>query len=325
MHATIPLAPSAENLAGWRVRPARDAEEWDAYIHSLPRAHLMQSWAYGEAKREAERMHVERIVFERDSLPGAICQVLQLRVAGMTFGTRINRGPVFFDPEPSLSVREAVMRIVRKRWRVARGGPLLIAPALDDTEENRSLMRALGFRLRRECGWMSAVIDLSRSEEEIHKRLASSWRNHLKKSQKSGLELRISNSQDSVDWMLARHRENMREKGFKRPRPELLAALYRARPEHFTILQARHAGEPVAGMIIARYGRCAEHYAGWFGPAGRKLDCGNFLYWEAVRAARREGLSWFDVGGYETNDRYGHFKQNMRGQEYRLAGEWLGL
>jgi len=325
MDATLPLTSSADTFDAFRARAAYSAEEWNVYFHALPRPHLMQSWAYGEAKRAAAHMHVQRIVFERDNLPVALCQVLQARVAGCAVGTRINRGPVFLDAQPVYSVREGVMRMVRAHFRIGRGAPLLIAPALEDTEENRALMKGLGFRQRKKRGWVSAAIDLTLSEDELLKRLDGSWRNHLRKSLRNGLELRVANDVETVDWMMERHRENMQAKGFKGPKPALLAALYRAHPEHFKILQALHEGKPVAAMIIARYGRSAEHYVGWFGPAGRKLDSGNFLYWQAVREAKKAGLLWFDVGGYETNDRFGHFKQNMRGVEYRLCGEWVGV
>lgn len=325
MQATVSFATPSAALDAYRARPVRSAEEWNVYFHALPRPHLMQSYAYGEAKRAAERVHVERIVFEQGGTPVAICQVLQARIAGLGLGARINRGPVFLDEKPGHAVREGVMRLVRRHWRLGRGGPLLIAPALEESEENHALMRALGFRPRKKRGWCSSVIDLSLSEDEIRKRLSSSWRNHLKGALKSGLELRVSNSPDTVDWMLARHTENMRNKGFAGPKPALLSALYQASPADFHILQAIHQGEAVAGLILARFGRCAEHYVGWFGPAGRKLGCGNFLYWQAMREAKKAGLLWFDLGGYEVNDKFGHFKQSMRGQEYRLAGEWVGV
>ena len=32
-----------------------------------------------------------------------------------------------------------------------------------------------------------------------------------------------------------------------------------------------------------------------------------------------------DLGGYTTHDKYGAYKRAMKGNEYRLAGEWLAL
>ncbi|HVL76009.1 MAG TPA: GNAT family N-acetyltransferase [Noviherbaspirillum sp.] len=325
MQTTTMFAPSAAAMQSYRMRPVTSAVEWGEYFHALPQAHLMQSYPYGEAKRAAERLHVERYVFEQGRTPVAICQVLERRLAGVRVGARINRGPVFLDSAPSYGVREGVMKLVRMNWRTGRGGPLLIAPALPDSEENRTLLRSLGFRCRRERGWCSSLIDLGLSEEEIRKRLSSSWRNHLKGAMKSGLELRVSQSDGSYQWMVERHQENMRAKGFAGPKPDLLLALHAADPNEVQVLQALHQDRPVAGMILARFGHTVEHYVGWFGPEGRKLQSGNYLYWQAICESKKAGYRWFDVGGYDTNDKFGHFKMNMRGHEYRLAGEWLGL
>jgi hypothetical protein len=326
MSTMLPLMPLFDlTEAGCRVRTVESAAQWNALFRALPHPHLMQAYAYGEAKRQASRWHVERVVFEQGSRPVAMCQALEGRVLGVRLATRINRGPVFFDETPSHAAREAVMRLVRARWGVGRGGPLLIAPALDDSAENRTLLTGLGFRARKKRGWVSSRIDLRQSEDEIRKRLSSSWRNHLKGALKSGLELRVSNSADTLRWMLARHVENMRSKGFGGPKPALLRALHQASPAQFQILQALHQGAAVGGMILAHFGCSAEHYVGWFGETGRKLGCGNFLYWNAVCEAKKAGLLWFDVGGYESNEKFGHFKQNMRGVEYRLAGEWIGF
>jgi lipid II:glycine glycyltransferase (peptidoglycan interpeptide bridge formation enzyme) len=308
---------------GYRIRPVRDVQEWEEYFNAIERPHLMQSHAYGEAKKHAQQWHINRYVFERFGTPLAICQVLEKRLAGLRIASRINRGPLFLEESPPCKVKEHVMQLVRDHWKVFRGGPLLIAPALDMSEENRSVLLELGFRDRKKyCHW-SSLIDLRPAESEMRKRLASNWRNHLKLSERSGLELRTSNSADSVEWMLDRHAENMETKNFHGPDKALLRALYQARPADFLVLQAVFEGEPLAGMILARCGQKTEYYIGWVGADGRKYNCGNFLCWNAALEMKKAGCKWLDLGGYGSNDKFGHFKQGMRGMEYKLIGEWV--
>lgn len=325
MHTTLPFLPQSDTLHAYRLRWALSADEWNDYYQAAPYPHLTQAYAYGEAKHMSGSWHAQRIVIEQGKTPVAICQLLELRVAGLRVATRINRGPIFLDEAPSYAAREAVMGQLRQHFRIGRGGALLIAPALDDSDENRALMKRLGFWERKKNGWCSALIDLRLSEDEIRKRLTSVWRNRLKAALNCGLEVRIANDRRTFDWMLDRHKENMRAKGFVGPKPALLQALHRERPSDFRVLQAIHRGEAVGGLILAEFGRAAEYYVGWFGAAGRKLNCGNFLYWQAIREAKRAGHQWFDLGGYFSNDKFGQFKQNMRGSEYRLAGEWISV
>ncbi len=312
--------------SGYQIRPVAGQLEWDACFSSIHRPHLMQSWAYGQAKKNVASWCTQRYVFEKAGRPVAICQVLEKRLAGLRVVARINRGPLFLEEQPCFEAKENVFRLLRKKWRFPTGGPLLIAPALPLSEENDSLLSAAGFRKRKPAPWCSSLIDLGMDEATLRARLTSTWRNRLKQSQRAGLVLNASNSTEAVNWLLAKHQENMQVKHFKGPKTSLVNALYEARPSDITILSATLDERVVGGMLIARFGVTAEYYIGWFGaPEGRKANCGNFLYWSAAMEMQKAGFRWLDLGGYYSNDTFGHFKQGMGGTEYKLIGEWCSL
>ena len=316
----------AQTLPSYSMRMARHAEEWIEYFNAAPRQHFTQAYIYGEAKRQSTRMHVDRVVFEQGKTPVAICQVLQVRVAGVPLAARINRGPMFLDTSPSESVREEVMRLIRQRWRVGHGGVLLLAPSLDASDVTSELMTRLGFRaVTKRTGWCSALMDLHLSEEEIRTRLQQRWRNRLNSSLKSGLEVRVATDEATMEWMLERHLENQRQKHFIGPKTKLLRTLYRASPNDFPVVQAFYDGKPVGAMGLVHFGCVTEYYIGWFGEEGRKHNVGNFLYWQSMRCARQAGSRWFDLGGYNSSENFSQFKQNLRGTEYRLTHEWLSM
>lgn len=305
------------------MRTVRDVREWDEYFNQIQQPHLTQAHVYGEAKRHAAYWHVDRYVFERFDAPVAICQVMEKRLAGMRIVSRINRGPLFLDASPSPEVKASVFRLLRNRWRIVQGGPLLIAPALEMSEENRNILVELGFKEWKTHYHCSSLIDLGLEESEIKKRLAPTWRNRLNSSCRSGLEFRSSSAAESIEWMLDRHAENMRFRNFQGPRTAFVKALYKARPADIAVLQAVLNNEPVAGMLFIRYGQKAEYYIGWFGELGRKFNSGNFLYWNAAVEMKKAGCRWLDLGGYSSAEKYGRFKKGMRGTEYKLIGEWL--
>lgn len=312
-----------EMSCGYLMRPVRDAREWDEYFNEVRQPHLMQAHAYGEAKRHAEYWCLNRYVFERLGAPVAICQVLEKRLAGIRIVSRINRGPLFLEASPSPEAKVSVLHLVRDHWRIFQGGPLLIAPALEMSEENRKILVQLGFKEWKSYCHCSSLIDLRLEESEIKKRLAPTWRTCLNSSIRSGLALRSSNTAESIEWMLDRHVENMRSKNFQGPKTRFVKALYESRPADIIVMQALFNNEPVAGMLFVRCGQKAEYYIGWFGDLGRKLKSGNFLYWNAVVEMKKAGCRWLDLGGYSSAEKYGRFKQGMRGTEYKLIGEWL--
>jgi hypothetical protein len=310
-----------------------DEAQWEALFSRVEQPHMVQSWAYGEAKRNAGRSQARRsvvdaggwrprrFVVERDGEPMAIGQLLEKSVAGLRLASRLNRGPLLLDGIPGDDVAADVYRELRRCWR--RRGVLVLAPALADTGENRSLLTELGFRPRGGSGWVSNRVDLRSDEDRLRANLTHRWRNRLKVAERSGLEFRVSQSPDDLEWMLARHAENMAEKGFSSPSPDLIRALHVAVPGDVFVGRALLDDEtPAGGMIVYRFGRGAEYYAGWMAREHRSLMVGNLLYWGMALELKRRGCEWVDLGGQRAGATE-TFKQGMGGAEYRLLGEWL--
>lgn len=304
------------------VRLVADRGEWDALFGRVAAPAIVQSWAYGDAKA-ASGWCVERLVFEHSGRPVAICQILVRRLLGLPLAARINRGPLFLAAVPDEAEVRGVYRALRRRWRFGRRGVLLLAPGVADAEAHRAWLRVEGFRPRGAAGWCSAVVDLRLRADVLRAQLLPSWRTHLNGAGRSSLVFEASTEPAVVEWMLARHREHMDDKGFAGTPPDFLRALQRAAPEDFIVCRALLDGQPLAGMIVFRFARSAEYFVGWFGPEARRKKAGNFLLWHAAVAMQAAGCERFDLGGYSSSDGYGRFKQGMRGSEYRLAGEWL--
>ncbi len=273
-----------------------------------------------EGKR-ATGWTVRRAVFRLDGRIVAVASVLERRVLGLRLVARVNRGPVFLEAAPSAERQRLVYAALRRHWR----GPLLIAPALEAGPATSAVLRSAGFVQRQRDGWLSGRIDLRRDEAAIWAGFTSSFRNRVRAAEKAGAELRIAADDDSFEWMLARHAENMRDKAFNAVDATFLRPMRDVAPGDITVFQLLHAGKPVAGMSVVRFGRHAEYHIGWFGPEGRKLNAGNFLMWSIVKEMKHRGLVSFDAGGMRAEDGYARFKRTMNPIEYRLAGEWVSL
>jgi len=294
---------------------------------------MVQSWAYGEAKQaavdwrtrrdlfDAGGWRARRLVFERDGEPAAICQLLEKSIAGVPCASRLNRGPLFLDADPARDVVRDVYGALRSRWRHLRG-LLLLAPALLDDDADFRMLAELGFRPRHQAGWASDRVDLRPNEEQLRRNLASNWRQHLKQAERRDLEVGVSHDPGDVEWIIARHVDNMREKAFVGPTPAFLRALYKAAPDDFLVFKVRLEGEAIGGMVIHRFGGVGESYVSWLAREGRKASAGNFLYWQVALELRRRGCRWFDLGGKRVGATE-PFKSGMGGVEYRLLNEWF--
>jgi lipid II:glycine glycyltransferase (peptidoglycan interpeptide bridge formation enzyme) len=317
-------ALASDVLAGARgveIVPVTTRAAWDELFARVPRPHLTQSWMYGEGKRDG--WAVERLAFHAPHGVVAIAQVLVKRVLGISVVARINRGPLFLESGPA--VVHDVLSALRRRFRFGRRGALLIAPALPEGEDSARALRDAGFRPRGEFAWRSSLVDLAPPVETIFGGLDSEWRRRVRKAEKSGVKIDVRTDAAAFDWMLERHVENMRAKNFVGPSAGFVRRMIAASPGDFRVLQAIVDGAPHAAALLARFDRHAEYFLGWFDDVARRAAAGNLLLWNCVLETKRIGCAALDTGGFSVSDRYGEFKRGMRGEEYRLSGEWLAF
>ncbi|WP_316356368.1 GNAT family N-acetyltransferase [Devosia sp.] len=310
---------AASSAAPVTIVPVLDRATWDVLLARAAFPHLPQAYGYGEGKR-ATGWSVERVALQRGGRSLAIATALVRRLFGIRILVRINRGPILLEPLSAQDVT-ALYAALRRHWR----GPLLIAPALPHGADSTQILAKAGFRLRHDKGWMSGRIDLDREPEQIWSGLASTFRNRVRQAEKASPSVRIAIDDATYEWLLDRHVENMRDKGFSAAEPVLLRALRAARPQDVLVFQMIHDGQAVAGMSVVLFGDCAEYHVGWFGPEGRRFNAGNFLMWEVIKDLQRRGVRQFDVGGLKPGDGYTQFKRTMRPVEFRLAGEWMSF
>jgi lipid II:glycine glycyltransferase (peptidoglycan interpeptide bridge formation enzyme) len=306
-----------------RIAAVESRADWELMYARAPRPHLPQCWMYGEGKRAG--WDVERLVFQSPRGPVALAQVLVKKALGMPLVARINRGPMFLDPSPAAETRDAVLCALRGRWRLLRRGALLIAPALPEGDESEVAMRAAGFRKRGEFAWRSSLVDLTATPEEMFSRLDSEWRRRVRKAEKNGVRIDVRTDDASFEWMLERHVENMRAKNFAGPSAAFVRRMIASSPGDFRLLQAVVDGQPHAAALLARFGRHAEYFLGWFDDVARRAAAGNLLLWRSALEMKHLGCAALDTGGFSVSDRYGEFKRGLRGTEYRLSGEWLAF
>lgn len=300
-----------------------DRPQWEELFTQAGQSALVQSWSYGEVKR-GEGWSPRRILITLNDIPVALAQVLEKRVAGIVRLARLNRGPVWLQALND-DDKLAVLATLRKRWRVWCASALFVAP-----EISQDLAPRLGMIPRAAPLWGSAWIDLAQPADQLRKSLDGKWRNMLVGAEKAGLNAEISHQEPARAWLMQRYAELMRDKSFTGMPPEQIDALARAlnRPEDLLTIRALTPdGEAVGGILLARHGAAATYLVGWNGDAGRKMKANNFLLWQAILALQAQGCLWFDLGGIDDQLTPGiaAFKRGMKGQEYRLAGEFLSL
>lgn len=321
--AAAPVAASEVALV--QFERITDARRWDQLLREVDRAHSVQAFGYGAAKND-NGWQVDRQLISIAGRPVAIVQALEKRVLGMRLVTRINRGPMFLTRDTPDYLVIAAYRAIRKRWTGFPFSALLLAPALEDTYENRAMLARAGFRPRGAGGgWGSARLDLTQPIDALFETLEHRWRKAIRAAEKAGVTVRVADTEADHDWMIERHLQNMAEKGFSGHSAEFLNSLRQHSGSDYVLLQAAHEGRPVAGLVMLKFGDTADSIVAWFGEEGRKAKAGNAITWGAIQEMKRRGCTTYDVGGIVSDKGFASFKAGMNGAEYYLAGEYLGL
>jgi len=307
------------------LRLVTDESQWTDLLTRAPAPHVTQSYAFGEGKR-ANGWRMARSAFVQRGKVIAICQIQERTVAGIRVASRVSRGPLFLDSAPEPADVLEVLRLLRKGWGRVLTGPLLIAPALHDNDENRELLRLAGYHSRSAVGWCSARLDLQRPEEQIFASFSSSFRNRYRRAEKQGVTFEVSNSVDAVQWLVKRNSDKLSALGVGHNDVSFYNAVSQTAGDAFFVIRAKFQGEFVGGTALIRSGRVTEYNIGWHSPAARDLNLGNYLMWKAICETKRRGSDVFDVGGLsDDKGGFSRFKREMPGTEYRLVGEQISI
>lgn len=301
-----------------------DRPQWETLFTAAGPSSLLQSWAWGEAKAQ-EGWRPRRALLRDGGQAVAIAQILEKRIGGLGRVARLNRGPVWLTPPTDAQVR-AALRLIGRDWRWWRLGALFLAPEI--AADHGGMLDGLSLRKRNAPAWCSAWLDLAVGSETLRKALDGKWRNMLNGAQKVGLTAEIGSDPQMLEWLLGHYEKLMQNKAFAGTPPALIRQLAKhgRQADDLLVLRARAPdGEAVGGILVARHGAAATYLVGWNGDAGRKLKANNFLLWQAVLALGERNVRWFDLGGIDDvlTPGIAAFKRGMKGQEYRLVGEFL--
>ncbi len=311
-------------------------DEWDLYWSRVIHANLMQSWEYGEAKKEAEGWEPIRLLFEDDANePLALVQILTKTWPIIGGIARLNRGPLFFNlralndgSKNKLELLRYLKKIAKdKRWWL-----FYLAPEIEVSENVQELLGKAGLKVRRDniASWGSARLSLEPDEGSLMTGLKGKWRNLLRKSHKNDLLINTTRSELSdVDSLLKFYGEAQKEKGFSGISLNLLRSLSNQKGKNWQFCHYISKGKSssdLAGMLVSIiHGDTATYLIGNTTTYGRKMNANYAMLWHAILDAKRNGCQWFDLGGINKNTPSGirHFKEGVKGDNYLLIGEYI--
>lgn len=315
------------------------AGAWDEFVAAHPQGHILQTAGWGELKA-AFGWKAERVALLEDGAPRAGALVLYRPLpAGLGSLVYVPRGPVMDWERPGAA---ELLDVLCGRARARRAVVLILEPDLPDHSLWRERLTALGLRpspLGSIQPRQTIVVDIGRSEEEILAGMKPKTRYNIRLAERKGVTVWEGTEADLPAFhqlmaqTAARDRFGIHSPAYYEQAYRLFVLQGRAR-----LLMAGVEGEPVAALMAFALGKRAWYFYGASGDTHREKMPTYRLQWEAIRWARSQGCTEYDLWGVPDEDEerleaeftrhqdglWGvyRFKRGFGGQLVRTVGAW---
>ena len=275
-----------------RMATAAERGRWDDFVAAAPMGHILQSWAWGEFKARFGWQPV-RLVAEQAGEVVAGAQVLFRRLPVFSLAY-VPRGPIV--AAPSAAAAPALFAALHGEARRRRAIFLKIEPNLP--EDEAAFLAGLGFHpsAQRVQPRTTIVVDLTPDLATIAARQKPKWRYNIGLAARRGVTVRQGSAADLPVFY-----ELLRETG-QRDRFAIHSLAYykeffRHLGDQARLFLAEYQGRLLAGIVITVFGRQAIYMYGASSSEQRNLMPNHLLQWEAMKWAKAQGCTAYDLWG----------------------------
>ncbi len=264
---------------------------WDAFVAQHPHGHFLQSWAWGRLRERWGWRALRLAAVADDGARVAAAQVLVRRsLAGSL--AYVPRGPACAPCDPAWSAL---------RWAIRQRLPGLVAlrfePHWPEEPATRAWLREQGLRPAPAVQPPSTVrIDLRAGDEALLAAMKQKWRYNIRLAERRGVTVRRG-SQIDLETFYALLCETARRDAFAIRPAEYYRAVWHELAEAGRLYLAERGAEPLAAILVVHFGGTATYLYGASAGNGREHMPNHLLQWQAMRWARQEGLTVYDLWG----------------------------
>jgi len=303
----------------------RTLNEWKVFFKQTTQANWMQSWSYATAKLKYDHTGSRLALIEKNNKPiGLVC--IQENKLGFIHLIDIKRGPLWFETPTTKTLIEFA-NLLSKEFPKRIGRRLTWLPEFDFSKSKEEkifeLLKQKGFNLQTHT-FITSIIDLSSSEDEIKKNFDQKWRNCLNKSFRENIEVKINTNLKNPSVFFQYYNRHLTDKKYKGPTARFLMQEFSEleKINEIFYLWAIKNSNPVSAIVITINGNTASYRVGWNTEVGRKSNAHYLLIWNAIIHSKKLGLTKFDLGGLLPVEAPGvtSFKEKMNGQKIHLLG-----
>ena len=327
-----------------------EAGSWNAIIATLPGAHFLQTWEWGQVKSHFGWQPIHKIW--RDERGRAVAAALVLRRMLPIRGLAARLSLIYVPKGPLLDWQDAALRqrvlADLVDWARQQGAIFIKIdpdvrvgvgyPGQPGVQEDTTGTQVVGDLA--ESGWRisaeqiqfrnTVLLDLRPDLETLLAKMKQKTRYNIRLAERKGVLVRPG-SLDDLRLLYRMYAETADRDGFvlrdENYYLDLWATFIRAGLAEPLIAEVD--SEPAAAVVIFRFAGGAWYMHGMSRPAHREKMPNYLLQWEALRRAKAAGAVTYDLWGApdvldESDSLWGvyRFKEGFAGEVVRHIGAW---
>lgn len=337
--------PTASPYQATLFKTERSPAVWQQTLAKLPSAHALQSWVWGQFKSRWgwTALPLTMAIGANHAESVAAALVLKRQLPWLPFSVLyVPKGPVLDYRNADL--RERVLGQLEQLARRERAIFIKIDPEVVKSwgveEERSSPLGTQVTQTLRTRGWVPSAeqiqfrntveLYLDQDEEQLLAAMKQKTRYNIRLAGRKGVTVREGTRAD-LPMIFAMYQATAARDGFTiRPEAYYLdgwGALLDAGMAQPLI--AEFEGQPIAAVILVRYGERAIYMYGASSNEERDRMPNYLLQWEAIRWAKNAGCTVYDMWGapdhFDEGDRlWGvwRFKAGFNGEVVCFIGAW---
>lgn len=309
-------------MAKIKIAEITDKSAWEKFVLSYPGANFLQSWNWGEFHKNLGKA-IKRIgFFKNEKLVGVMLCIVE-KAKRATYLT-VPGGPLIeWSYKDLVQVFRQTIEDIAKRQGCAF---VRVRPQIFETEKNSELFEKLGFKsapmhLHAE---LTRQLDLNKSEQDLLSGMRKTTRYEIKQATALGIKVTTSKDPEDIDNFYKLQKETAKRQHFvefdKRFLKEQFSVFAK---DNQTILYTAYLGKKkLAQAFIIFYGQEVDYHYGASTLDGRKHPGAYLIQWEAIREAKKRGLSRYNLWGVAPEGDLNHrfwgvsvFKRGFGGQD----------
>lgn len=316
--------------------------EWDRALATLPAAHVLQSWDWGQFKSRWG-WSPTRLMWFKAGTPAAAAQILARPIPRAPWQfLYVSKGPALDYTDTLLA--EQVLAGLESYAQQVKALFIKIDPDVprqygepDEGNPPHPTGQAV-LKLLAQRGWRfspeqiqfrnTVLIDLSGQPDDWLARMKSKWRYNIRLAGRKGVQVRPGEASDLPAFYQMYAQTAARDGFLIRPKAYYMDVWQRfLQTGGADMLLAEVEGEPVAGLLLFTFGAKGWYLYGASTEKYRNLMPNHLLQWQAMEQAKARGCAQYDMWGApdifnERDSMWGvyRFKQGFGGQVVQGLG-----